>query len=198
LHGSAVLAAVGVVASLVLYAGWQAREGAVVADLPLVLFDGATADPPIPGWQHPPSATIDVRSKGAFAPEGHEAYLTYFAPAGIIYIAMRTHIGDCSPDVVRRYTCEVVGSLPDGELRSYALVGEGTSFPPDSSEFIVVVYADGSGVSVSLDDVERDVGEEALAQLRRVDREQFRTRPARTSSSDSDRPVAKHPLVGRS
>ena len=173
LRGAAVLAVVGVVASLVLYAGWQAREGAVVADLPLGLFEGATADSPIPGWQHEPSETIDVRSKGGFAPEGHEAHLTYFAPTGIVYITMRTHIGDCSPDVVRRYTCEVVGNLPEGELRSYALVGDGVSFPPDSSEFLVVVYADGSGVSVSLDDIERDLGRDALAQLRRVDREQF-------------------------
>lgn len=170
LRGGGVLAALVVVAFLIGYVVSDAREDAVVADLPLVLFDGTTAETPY-GWRRDAFTTTAVRSETAFAPEGHEAYLKYFAPGGVAFLTMRTEVGECSPRPVRNYTCRVLGALSAGELRSYVTTGSYASHP-DSAEFLVLVYPDGSGVSMNVDPVQTS-GQDVLSRLQRVDRERF-------------------------
>ena len=169
-RGGGVLAAIVVVGSLVLYVVSDAREDEVVADLPLVLFDGTSAESPY-GWDRDEFTTTVVREETAFAPEGHEAYLKYFAPGGVAFLTMRTDVGACSATEVRDYTCRVVGSLPAGELRSYLSTASYAGYP-DAAEFLVLVYSDGSGVSMNVDEVQAP-GRDVLSRLQRVDRERF-------------------------
>jgi len=114
LRGGAVLAAVIVVGSLVLYVMKDAREDKAIKDLPLVLSDGTTAEPPYPNWKRDAFTTTAVRSESAFAPDGHEAHLKYFSAPGVVFITMRTDVGECSPTLLRGYTCQVDGALPAG------------------------------------------------------------------------------------
>ncbi len=171
LRGAGVLTAVAVVGSSVLYVVSDAREDEVVADLPLVLFDGTSADATFLGWKRDAFSTTVVREETAFSPEGHEAYLKYFAPGGVAFVTMRTDVGDCSPTLVRGYTCQVVGTLPAGELRSYRSTAAYATYP-DSEEFLVLAYADGSGVSMNVDGADV-LAQEVLSRLRRVDRRRF-------------------------
>ena len=168
LLGGAVLAAVIVVGSLLLYVMKDAREDKAIEDIPLVLFDGNTAESPY-GWTRDAFSTTAVRSETAFAPDGHEAYLKYFTNPGVAFITMRTDVGECSPTLLRGYTCQVVGSLPAGELRTYRTPEQ---FPTYSREFLVLVYPDGSGVSVNVDGLQQPA-QDVLARLQRVDRERF-------------------------
>ncbi len=175
LRGGAVLAAVIVVGSLVLYVMKDAREDKAIEELPLVLFDGttATAEAPYPNWRRDAFSRTAVRSESAFAPEGHEAYLKYFSAPGVVFLTMRTDVGECSPTLVRGYTCQVVGSLPAGELRSYRSPEQYATYPV-SKEFLVLVYADRSGVSVNVDGLQQPA-QDVLARLQRVDRKTFET-----------------------
>lgn len=165
------VAAVVVVGSLVLYAVANAREDKAVADLPLVLFDGTMVDTPYPDWRHDHFDTTVVRSAKAFAPGGHEAYLKYFTRTGVAFLTMRTDVGECSPTPVRGYTCQVVGALHAGALRSYRTQDPYANYP-DSTEFLVLVYPDGSGVSINVD-ASSVPAQEVLARLQRVDRKTF-------------------------
>ncbi|MEP6665068.1 MAG: hypothetical protein ABJA81_01355 [Nocardioidaceae bacterium] len=171
LRGGAVLAAVIAVGSLVLYVMKDAREDKAIEDLPLVLFDGTTAEAPYPNWKRDAFTRTAVRSESAFAPDGHEAYLKYFSAPGVVFITMRTEVGECSPTLLRGYTCQVVGSLPAGELRSYRSPEQHATYP-ESREFLVLVYADGSGVSVNVDGLQQPA-QDVLARLQRVDRKTF-------------------------
>src|SRR5215210_5973898 len=105
LRAGAVLAAVIVVGSLVLYVMKDARADKAIEELPLVLFDGTTADSPFPSWKRDAFTNTAVRSESGFAPEGHEAYLKYFTAPGVAFITMRTDAGECSPTLLRGYTC---------------------------------------------------------------------------------------------
>lgn len=171
LRVSGGVAAVVVVGSLVLYVVADAREDKVAAELPLVLFDGTTTDSPYPDWRRDAFGTTVVRSETAFVPEGHEAYLKYFTGTGVAFLTMRSDVGECSPTPVRDYTCQVVGALPAGILRSYR-TQVGYHVYPDSAEFLVLVYPDGSGVSVNVDGSSIPA-QDILARLQRVDREKF-------------------------
>jgi hypothetical protein len=171
LRGGAVLAAVIVVGSLVLYVMKDAREDKAIEELPLVLFDGTTAESPYPNWKRDAFSRTAVREENAFAPEGHEAYLKYFSAPGVVFITMRTDVGECSPTLLRGYTCQVVGSLPAGELRSYRSPEQYATYP-ESKEFLVLVYPDGSGVSVNVDGLQQPA-QGVLARLQRVDRRTF-------------------------
>ena len=169
LRGGAVVAAVIVVGSLLLYVMQDAREDKAIEELPLVLFDGTTAEPPYPNWKRDAFTTTAVRSENEFAPEGHEAYLKYFSAPGVVFITMRTDVGECSPTELRGYTCQVVGTLPAGKLRTYRTQEQ---FPISSREFLVLVYPDGSGVSVNVDGLQQPA-QDVLARLQRVDRKTF-------------------------
>jgi hypothetical protein len=171
LRGGAVLAAVIVVGSLVLYVMKDAREDKAIEALPLVLFDGTTAESPYPNWKRDAFTRTAVRQETAFAPEGHEAYLKYFSAPGVVFITMRSDVGECSPTLVRGYTCQVVGTLPAGVLRSYRSPAQYATYP-ESREFLVLVYADGSGVSVNVDATQQPA-QDVLARLQRVDRKAF-------------------------
>jgi hypothetical protein len=171
LRGGAVLAAVIVVGSLVLYVMKDAREDKAIKDLPLVLFDGTTAESPYPNWKRDAFTRTAVRSESAFAPDGHEAYLKYFSAPGVVFITMRSDVGECSPTLVRGYTCQVVGTLPAGVLRSYRSPAQYASYP-EGREFLVLVYADGSGVSVNVDATQQPA-QDVLARLKQVDRKTF-------------------------
>jgi hypothetical protein len=171
LRGGALLAAVIVVGSLVLYVMKDAREDKAFKDLPLVLFDGTTADSPYPSWKRDAFTRTAVRSECAFAPDGHEAYLKYFSAPGVVFITMRSDVGECSPTLVRGYTCQVVGTLPAGVLRSYRSPAQYASYP-ESREFLVLVYSDASGVSVNVDATQQPA-QDVVARLQRVDRKTF-------------------------
>ena len=171
LRAGGVLAAVIVVGSLVLYAMKDAREDKAIEELPLVLFDGTSAESPYPNWKRDAFTRTAVRSESAFAPEGHEAYLKYFTAPGVAFITMRTDAGECSPTLLRGYTCQVVGSLPTGELRSYRSPEQYASYP-ESRDFLVLAYPDGSGVSVNVDGLQQPA-QDVLARLQRVDRKTF-------------------------
>lgn len=170
LLGGAVLAAVIAVGSLVLYVVIDAREDKAIEGLPLVLFDGTTAESPY-AWKRDAFSTTVVRSKTAFAPGGHEAYLKYFSAPGVVFITMRSDAGECSPTMLRGYTCQVVGTLPAGILRSYHSPEKYSSYPINK-EFLVLVYPDGSGVSVNVDGLQQPA-QDVLARLQRVDRKTF-------------------------
>jgi hypothetical protein len=169
LRGGAVLAAVIVVGSLVLYVMQDAREDKAIEELPLVLFDGTTAESPFPSWKRDAFSTNAVHSETAFAPDGHEAYLKYFTAPGVAFITMRSDVGECSPTLLRGYTCRIVGSLPAGTLRSYH---SSEQFPTYSRDLLVLVYPDGSGVSVNVDGLQQPAPD-VLARLQRVDRKTF-------------------------
>ena len=169
LRGGAVLAGVIVVGSLLLYVMKDAREDKAIEELPLVLFDGTTADSPYPNWKRDAFTRTAVRSENEFAPEGHEAYLKYFSAPGVVFITMRTDVGECSPTLLRGYTCQVVGSLPAGELRTYRTPEQ---YPISGREFLVLVYPDGSGVSVNVDSLQQPA-QDVLVRLQRVDRKTF-------------------------
>jgi hypothetical protein len=158
-----------VVGSLLLYVMQDAREDKAIEELPLVLFDGTSAESPFPNWKRDAFSRTVVQSESAFAPDGHEAYLKYFSAPGVVFITMRTDVGECSPTLLRGYTCQVVGTLPAGELRHYLSPEQ---FPTYNREFFVLVYADGSGVSVNVDGLQLPA-QNVLARLQRVDRKTF-------------------------
>jgi len=170
-RAAGAVAVVVVLGSLLLYVVSDAREDQVADDLPLVLFDGSSAEAPFAGWTRDPFTATVIRPGSAFAPDGHEAYLKYGTPTGVVFVTMRTDVGECSPTPVGEYTCQVVGSLPAGELRSYRTDQTYPSYP-DSPEFVVLVYDDGSGVSLNTEGTDIPA-QDVLARLERVDREAF-------------------------
>ncbi len=175
--GSALTAGLVVTGSDILA---QVRTDRVADELPLALFDGTTADPAYPGWRRDVFTSLQVRPAHTFTERGHEGYLKYVAPGGVVFVTMHTDAGDCdtpAPD----YTCSALGRTPAGQLRSYARTSPYGSYPR-ADRFVAVVYPDGSGVSVNLTtgsgrgDSSADQAATVLGALRRVDRDRFEDR----------------------
>ena len=151
----------------------------VVADrLPLVLFAGNTADAPFEGWRRDEFGTLTItHDTGSIAQQGQRAYLKYFAPDGVVFITMHTDIGACRDTAM--YTCRTTGAMQGNEIRRYERISEYGSYPR-SDAFDVLVYPDGSAVSVN-DDASRNwppstrnvSTTQVLQSLVRVDRGQF-------------------------
>jgi hypothetical protein len=170
----------GVVVVIVAAAGIGAdrvRTNRVVAQLPLVLFDGQTAQAPFQGWRHSEGRALWVTEGiGTFTDRGHSAYLTYLTPTGVAYVTMHTEVGPCR--ATEEYSCRVVGSLKGNEERVYTREPSYTRYLR-SPQYLVVVHADGSAVSVSgLESRRAGVTavtspEQVLERLERVDRRTF-------------------------
>lgn len=178
-----LLVAAGVMGAVVLMVAGagvgadRVRTNRVVAQLPLVLFDGQTAQAPFQGWRHTDSSQLSVApSSGTFTDRGHSAHLTYLTPTGIAYVAMHTEVGPCQ--TTEDYSCRVVGSLKGNEERVYTRNPSYTRYLR-SPQFVVVVHADGSAVSVSGVESRRagvtavTSPEQVLERLVRVDRRTF-------------------------
>lgn len=154
----------------------------VAERLPLVLFDGETADPAYPGWRRDRFSVQEVApARSGLTPGGHESVLKYVTPAGVTFLRMHTDAGDCSAPP-RAYTCTDAGALPQGRLRRYLPLG----YSPAAAlpeVYLMVVYPDGSSVSVNLEggrfaagQLTEAEGREVLGALRRVDRGRFEER----------------------
>lgn len=173
-------AAMAVLVLLVAGAGVGAervRTNRVVAQLPLVLFDGQTREAPFQGWRHSDSSQLWItEDTGTFTDRGHSAYLTYLTPAGATYITMHTEVGPCQQTA--EYSCRVVGTLKGNEERVYTRNESYTRYLR-SPQYLVVVHADGNAVSVSgLESRRAGVTavtspEQVLERLERVDRRTF-------------------------
>jgi hypothetical protein len=144
-------------------------------DLPLVLFTGGTATAPFDGWRRDEfSRTTITDDTVPFAEQGKATYLKYFAPRRVVFLTMHTHVGAC--ETTTRYTCRTTGSLSGNELRRYDRIARYGSYPR-SAAFHVLVYPDGSAVSVNVEDsigngIQTDPAQ-VLANLVRVDRRAF-------------------------
>jgi hypothetical protein len=148
--------------------------------LPLVLFDGTTAEAPIVGLRRDTFTTITithgVSDTDGIDPGSEHVHLRYFAQAGFVYLTMHSGIGPChtSPS----YTCRVTGELWGNEIRHYdRLVDRG--YYPHAASFDVLVYPDGRAVSVTDDGYRQGPGQlqvpatQLMERLVRVDRRQF-------------------------
>ncbi len=175
--GSALVAGLVVTGSGILA---QARTDRVADEMPLVLFDGTTADPAYPGWRRDAFTSLLVRPAHSFTEHGHEGYLKYFAPAGVVFVTMHTDAGDCDAPAPE-YTCSALGPTSAGQLRSYARTTPDGSYPR-ADRFLAVVYPDGSAVSVNVaagsgpGAIGADQATAVLGALRRVDRARFEDR----------------------
>jgi MFS family permease len=172
--------AAGAVAGVAHVVG-QAREERVVARVPLVLFDGDTADPDLAGWRRDAFDDVVLRPAGGFTDRGREGYLKYFTPSGVTFVTMHTDAGDCSAPAAG-YTCARAGALPAGELRRYLRSTPYGSYPR-SAGYLALVYPDGSAVSVnvsteqgSLDGPALEPARALLGSLQRVARGRFEDR----------------------
>lgn len=152
---------------------------AEVADrMPFVLFAGRSADAPFDGWRRDTFRTITIRDDvGSIAPQGKSAGLKYFAFANVVFVTMHTDIGPCQDRPL--YTCRTSGTLQGNEMRRYERVATYGAYPR-SDAFDVLVYPDGSAVSVNDDEsrnwprTPRDfTTTQVLQSLVRVDRQQF-------------------------
>lgn len=152
----------------------RARTSRVVAQLPLVLFDGRTADAPFAGWRRDVFSTVWVNeSRRTFTEKGHSAYLKYLSGGGAVFVTMYTEVGACTDTTA--YLCRVVGTADGGEQRTYTRVARYGSYPRSAS-FAVLAYPDGSAVSVDAPEPGRTTAtspDEVLRSLVRVDRQTF-------------------------
>ena len=152
----------------------RARTSRIVAQLPLVLFEGRTSDAPFAGWRRDAFSNVWItENRRTFTEQGHSAYLKYMSPGGAIFVTMYTEVGPCEDTLT--YVCRVEGTVNGGERRTYTRVGRYGSYP-QSSHFAVLAYADGSAVSVNTPEAGRAVltsPDEVLRSLVRVDRETF-------------------------
>ncbi|MGZ4637456.1 MAG: hypothetical protein ACXV2J_00185, partial [Actinomycetes bacterium] len=154
--------------------------------LPLVLFDGRTADAAYPGWHRDPFGHTAVRAANSFA-TGYEAYLKYVTSTGVTFVTMDSDLGPCRSQATRGYLCAPAGELPTGQLRTYTRVAPYGSYPHEA-QFLVLAYPDGSGVSVNVGLPPSRPGgpaaigaaRQVLADLVRVDRATFEERTAST------------------
>jgi hypothetical protein len=125
----------------------RARTSRIVAQLPLVLFDGRTADAPFAGWRLDDFSSMwIIENRRSFTEQGHSAFLKYRAPGGVVFVTMHTEVGACVDTV--SYACRVDGAVNGGEQRTYTRVARYGSYPR-SPQFTVLANADGSAVSVS-------------------------------------------------
>ena len=152
----------------------RARTARTVAQLPLVLFEGRTADPPFAGWRRDAFTSMWVtENRRTFTFHGYSAYLKYMAPGGVVFVTMYTEVGPCVDTTT--YACRVEGTVNGSELRTYTLSSRYGSYPR-SSQFAVLAYADGSAVSVNAPEPARASFTSPAVVLRslvRVDRETF-------------------------
>ncbi|MEO6412003.1 MAG: hypothetical protein ABIO48_05390 [Pedococcus sp.] len=158
----------------------RARTSRIVAQLPLVLFEGRTADAPFAEWRRDNFKSVWVtENRRTFTDQGHSAYLKYLSRGAAIFVTMYTEVGPCTDTL--DYLCRVEGTANGAEQRSYTRVGQYGSYPRSAS-FAVLAYSDGSAVSVN--GLERGQQflpssdfltspEEVLRSLVRVDRETF-------------------------
>ncbi len=170
-----LLAAGGVV--VVSHVVGQVGTGRVAAEMPLVLFDGTTADPLFPGWRRDRFGTVELRPAHSFTERGHEGYLKYFTPNGVTFVTMHTDAGDCAAPAPG-FTCSAAGALPGGQLRWY--VPADPDGYPRLERYLTLVYPDGSAVSVSVaswlfgtEPLGFAEARAVLEALERVDRDRF-------------------------
>ena len=175
--------AIGTAALVVLMVGATSASVVVARDqldetanrLPLVLFTGGTATAPFDNWRpdHFSRTTITADSD-PFVQRGKAAYLKYMGPGGVVFVTMHTNVGTCG--TTARYTCRTTGSLRGNELRRYDRIARYGSYPR-SAAFDVLVYPDGSGVSVNDEGPSghgiRTEPTQVFASLVRVDRDAF-------------------------
>jgi hypothetical protein len=159
--------------------GVTRRQLAEVADrMPLVLFAGRSADAPFDGWRRDTFRTITIGDDDeSIAPHGKSAHLKYFASTNVVFVTMHTDIGPCQDTPL--YACRTTGTLQGNEIRRYERLAPYGAYPR-SDAFDVLVYPDGSAVSVSDDEspnlprMPRDfTTAQVLQSLVRVDRQQF-------------------------
>jgi hypothetical protein len=125
----------------------RARTSRIVADLPLVLFEAGTADAPFAGWRRDDFTSVWVtENHRTFTEQGHSAYLKYLSRGAAIFVTMYTEVGPCAD--TSDYVCRVEGTANGGEQRTYTRVAPYGSYPRSTS-FAVLVYSDGSAVSVN-------------------------------------------------
>jgi hypothetical protein len=124
---------------------------AQVADrMPFVLFAGGSAEAPFDGWRRDAFRTITISDDvGSIAPHGNDAVLKYFASANVVFVTMHTDIGPCQDTPL--YTCRTSGTLQGNEIRRYERIAPYGAYP-HSDAFDVLVYPDGSAVSVNDDE----------------------------------------------
>ena len=158
----------------------RARTSRIVADLPLVLFEGRTADAPFAGWRRDDFTSVWVtQNRRTFTEQGHSASLKYLARGGAVFVTMYTEVGPCTDTL--DYLCRVEGRASGAEQRTYTRVARYGSYPRSAS-FAVLAFSDGSAVSVNgLERGEQYLAgpdlltrpDEVLLRLVRVDRETF-------------------------
>ncbi|MEV8509900.1 hypothetical protein AB0368_34450 [Actinoplanes sp. NPDC051475] len=171
----AVILAVTSVVAVVAHVARRADDARVLAQMPFVLFGGDTADPAYPGWQRDRSTEMLLWRPYDLSERGRQGDLKYSIGSQTVALTMYTEVGDCATPV-NQYTCAAAGSLPAGQLRLYRL-----SYAPEAA--LVLVFQDGSGVSVEVNtdsrlssgiDLEQARG--VLGDLRRVNRARFEER----------------------
>jgi hypothetical protein len=152
----------------------RARTDRLAARLPLVLFEGDTADAPFSGWRRDVFSSVRVSENSrTFTEDGHSAYLKYSTPGGAVFVTMHTDVGACADTVT--YACRVDGTVGGGEQRTYTRVARYGGYPR-SARFAVLVHGDGTAVSVSDPEPVRSFhtsSDVVLRSLVRVDRETF-------------------------
>ena len=151
----------------------RARTGRIIAKMPLVLFEGRTADAPFAGWRRDAFGNVWItENRRTITEEGHNAYLKYLSRGVAVFVTMYTEIGLCAD--TDTYSCRVEGTVNGAEQRTYTRVPGYGSYP--RSDFSVLAYADGSAVSVNAPEPGQAFStspDEVLRSLVRVDRETF-------------------------
>jgi hypothetical protein len=150
-----------------------------VADrTPFVLFAGRAVNAPFDGWRRDTFRTITIgEDEEPIASHGSSATLKYFAPRNVVFVTMHTDIGPCEDTSL--YTCRATGTLQGNEIRRYERITPYDAYPR-SDAFDVLVYPDGSAVSVNDNETRNVPGtrpdvttSQVLQSLVRVDRQQF-------------------------
>lgn len=149
----------------------RVRANRVVAQLPLVLFEGQTAEAPFQGWRRDECSSLWVsENRRGFTSQGQSAYLKYLTPGGVVFVTMHSEVGPCEDTVT--YTCRPESTASGAERRSYTHLTTYGSFPR-SRQFSMHVFPDGGAVSVNGTAQTLTTPDEVLEQLVRVDRETF-------------------------
>jgi hypothetical protein len=143
--------------------------------LPLVVFRGGTAAAPFDGWRRDELSSIRITDDASpFAKTGQQAAaLKYFTREGFAFLTMHTGVAPCQDTAL--YTCRTSGTLRGAEVRRYDRIAEFGSYP-SSAAFDMLVYPDGTGVSVNTETRVALPGTtpvRLLESLVRVDRDTF-------------------------
>ena len=169
-----VLVTTGAVGSTAAGAAATARAAQT---LPLVLFDGRSADAPFDGWRRDPFSRNGIEPGTSPFEGGQQTYLKYFTREGVVFITMHSRAVACADTA--EYRCTVVEDLAEGQLRRYTRTS-GYGYYPRGAVIDAVVHADGTAVSVQGPDTSSPdpvaAGESSrtvLEALRRVDRQAY-------------------------